>query len=108
MILGLASFMISRSNSAIWLRVSLIAAVTVQSGRKCASETGFGLTSNAATGWPSKTKNSVSRRAIRVLPTRGRGEQTMKTGVRRLSCACRSPEAASRATACSTPLMAPP
>ena len=42
-----------------------------------------GLTSKAATGRPSMRKKSASSRASNVLPTRGRGETTMKTGVRR-------------------------
>src|SRR6202035_3756613 len=75
------SLMIRRSISAILPKVLSTSAVSVIAGRNSSSDGSFRLMSNAVT-WPCfSSRNSLNCRAISVLPTSGRGEQMMKTGV---------------------------
>src|SRR6202023_4012906 len=59
-------------------------ALSVTFGRYSSSDGSFRLTSKAATSPCLSSRNSVNSRAISVLPTSGRGEQMMKTGVVRI------------------------
>ena len=75
--LATLSLTISRSISCILPKVSMTSAVSVVRGRYSSSEGSFRLMSKEITVPFFNSRNSLSSRAISVLPTSGRGEQMM-------------------------------